>query len=519
MQALIESKGIEAVFDLVGGNNYYQKRSLAIFVTHHIFRSFFVMYYPFLNQPPVFQCKDPNNPGLFYDCTENTGGCAEQILSTNSPSSLVIDLGLYCEMSYVRALAGFMFFLSQNIGSGYFAYLSDKSGRKTSLFYQYLLGGISLLCLGMGSIGPVTYVMFLMLVRGMSSSYSSISLTYLAEVGNQQFAKSATLTVLLTQTFAGISVVLLAYFITSWKVMIICCIAIPTIVVCLTFRLLVETPVYYVVKKDFKSATEVLNKIAQTNEMAVHLQDYIPSPTKIANQIKEKLVEKSVKTWNYLEIIMNNELRKRVIPFSIVKLYLYMAYYGSLFAVSGLGGSIYMNLLIAGVAEGIGYLLSMKAPGYSYDKLLRVSLQISTATGIGFLLIPSISSESSTNYIPLLFQGFLALILRASISFIYGFIYGLGNEMFPAEVRSQSIGISDIFSAMGGMACPFIILFAEKHNLNPLFLFGILGIIPLYASQMIPDVKKPIPGFGEQVEDIEMNYIRMQDEPEQQLKK
>jgi MFS family permease len=511
MQSLLENKGIEAAFELVGGNNYYQKRSLLVLITHHIFRSFFVMYYPFMNQPPVFQCRDPNDPTVFYDCTENTGGCAERIFSPNSPSSLVVDLGLYCEKSYVRTLAGFMFFLSQNIGSGYFAYLSDKSGRRKSLMYSYLLGGVSLVCLGMGSIGPVTYIIFLMLVRGMSSSYSSISLTYLAEVGNQQFAKTATLVVLLTQTSAGISVVVLAFFVTSWKVMIICCIAIPTIVVCLTFRLLFETPVFYLVKKDFKNTMSVLHNIAQVNQMPVKLQDFVPSISEIKNNVKDKIREKSVRTWNYIQIMMDFELRKRVLPYSIVKLYLYMAYYGSLFAVSGLGGNIYMNLLIAGVAEGIGYLMSIKAPGYSYDKLLRVSLQMTTATGIGFLLIPSISSTGS-NFIPLLFQGFLALVLRASISFIYGFIYSLGNELFPGEVRSQSIGISDIFSAMGGMTCPFIIMFAEKNGLNPLFLFGIAGLIPLYASQSLPDPKIPIPGFQEQNEDIEMRYVKMPDQ-------
>jgi len=95
---------------------------------------------------------------------------------------------------------------------------------------------------------------------------------------------------------------------------------------------------------------------------------------------------------------------------------------------------------------------------------------------------------------------------------MYGFIYSLGNDLFPPEVRSQSIGISDIFAALGGMISPFIIMIAEKNQTSPLFLFGVLGFMALLSSKYLPDGKmtsmdeKEDGGNGE---DIEMEYMKI----------
>jgi len=99
--------------------------------------------------------------------------------------------------------------------------------------------------------------------------------------------------------------------------------------------------------------------------------------------------------------------------------------------------------------------------------------------------------------------------MRAALCFIYGFIYGLGNELFPIEVRCQSIGISDIAASMGGMFAPVVILVAETYGLNALFLFGSLGFIALFASHFLP--KDPMNSLEEPDEGVEMNYIKMAD--------
>lgn len=157
-------------------------RAILLIILQHVFRSFFMMYYPYLNLSPTFLCRSPEDPTRFYDCTENTGGCLEKNISPDSPSSLAIDLGLYCEKNYIKSLAGTLFFLGGNIGAGLFSYLSDKKGRKTSLMYSYTCGAIALFLLGTMAMGPFTYILFLMMVGASLNCFCTIALTYVAEI-------------------------------------------------------------------------------------------------------------------------------------------------------------------------------------------------------------------------------------------------------------------------------------------------------------------------------------------------
>jgi len=109
----------------------------------------------------------------------------KQILSPNSPSSLVNDLGFYCERTYIRTLGGSLFFVGGNIGVAIFSYISDRYGRKKSIQYSYLIGSLALFLLGVATTGPLTYILFLMLVWAGMSCYMFLSLIYLSEISSK----------------------------------------------------------------------------------------------------------------------------------------------------------------------------------------------------------------------------------------------------------------------------------------------------------------------------------------------
>jgi len=89
-------------------------------------------------------------------------------------------------------------------------------------------------------------------------------------------------------------------------------------------------------------------------------------------------------------------------------------------------------------------------------------------------------------------------------------MFNVGNDLFPAEVRCQSIGISEICACLGGMVAPYVIVVAEMNGLNPLFLFGSLGFFALSASKYLPETQlKSLDDNAK--EDVEMGYVRMTD--------
>ena len=67
---------------------------------------------------------------------------------------------------------------------------------------------------------------------------------------------------------------------------------------------------------------------------------------------------KPTRSWNYAQILLHPKLKVRVFTFSLVRMYLCMAYFGCIFALSSLGGDIYTNSIIAAIAEGLGYTIS-----------------------------------------------------------------------------------------------------------------------------------------------------------------
>jgi len=142
-----------------------------------------MIYFAFLAQAPTFECT--NEDGSTYDCYEHNGGCIEQRFSKNSPSSLAIDVGLYCDQAYYRSLGSSVFFLGGNIGVAIFSKISDDHGRKPAMVYSYTVGAASLLLLGIATVGPWSYLLFLMMIWGGMSCFLAISLTYISEFSSK----------------------------------------------------------------------------------------------------------------------------------------------------------------------------------------------------------------------------------------------------------------------------------------------------------------------------------------------
>ena len=67
--------------------------------------------------------------------------------------------------------------------------------------------------------------------------------------------------------------------------------------------------------------------------------------------------------------------------------------------------------------------------------------------------------------------------MRGIIAFVWDLCYVYISELFPTVVRSLALGIISAGGTMGSILCPFLITFSKSLNINPLVLFGVIGII------------------------------------------
>ena len=69
---------------------------------------------PFLEQDPVFLCKDPDNPmGPLIRCLTLEEACLDPVVDqVNSPPTITTEFGLYCDNAWKKGLLGTVFFVS-----------------------------------------------------------------------------------------------------------------------------------------------------------------------------------------------------------------------------------------------------------------------------------------------------------------------------------------------------------------------------------------------------------------------
>ena len=143
------------------------------------------MIQPFLNQLPIFICN--NSDGSSFECYEYNGGCDSEILSPNSPNSLVVQFGLYCSSAYLRSLGGTIFFAGGSLGSIILLGLADKIGRKPIMIISYFLGTLGILGLGIFANSYIMYYFFLSLCWFGFDPYFALSTILANESGGEFF--------------------------------------------------------------------------------------------------------------------------------------------------------------------------------------------------------------------------------------------------------------------------------------------------------------------------------------------
>ncbi|EDL09232.1 mCG21878, isoform CRA_c, partial [Mus musculus] len=156
-----------------------------------------------------------------------------------------------------------------------------------------------------------------------------------------------------------------------------------------------------------------------------------------------------------------------------------LVYYSLSFQVGDFGLDIYVTQLIFGAVEMPGRFLSV----LMMEKLGRKWSQLCTLTlaGIMYIIIIFIPGDLPTVVTVLAVVGKFASAAAFTISYVYT------AELFPTIIRQTGMGLVSMFSRVGGIITPLVMLLEQYHQAIPMVIFGSLPIGAGLLCALLPE--------------------------------
>eukprot|EP01016_Furgasonia_blochmanni_P047372 TRINITY_DN6952_c0_g2_i3.p2 TRINITY_DN6952_c0_g2~~TRINITY_DN6952_c0_g2_i3.p2 ORF type:complete len:395 (+),score=46.61 TRINITY_DN6952_c0_g2_i3:223-1407(+) len=341
----------DTALEKVGDAHTYQYRLVFFHSLQNLVISFFFIAIPFLFYPVTFNCERTNEGGEqeIYQCTENNGGCALRNINEElSPNSLTREFDLYCDQAYWRDLPGVLFFFVAGATTLILGYYSDYYGRKWPLFISIFIPGSLVLIASFAS----SYMVFLLCYGfcGFVFPYLIIFYAHINESAGDHFRVSSTIFIDVCFTLGQLIFILFAHFELDWRMLTRYYIAAPTLLCCLTYIWIFESPRYLFAVGKYKEYKQVLLQIANTN--GIWVDDlYIPGETSSTLEAEEFDAKDMV---SYLDLLRFKSLRTITILMCINCIMLNFNYFGLFFTIDKLGPDVALNTFMISLGDVAG---------------------------------------------------------------------------------------------------------------------------------------------------------------------
>lgn len=401
--------------------------------------------------------------------------------------TLVTKLDLVCDDLVLQSVAKMMFFGGVMVGSFVFGLLSDKIGRKKTLYISFILILVSSVTLYWAE--SLEVYIFLRFLVG--AACSGIFLTSYV-IGMEMVGPSMRLWAgtLIHAFFATGQVILagVAYYVRDWRRLQLY-LAIPNVIYLSYYWLIPESPRWLLANGRRKEAEVVLRKAAKVNKVYLREGSFLDDSDMAAATGKVwHLFRSKVMTIRTLVIFFN---------WMVVA----MVYYGLSLNAANLGINVYLDFLLLGLCEFPACVLCILL----FNRLGRKKLHFVFMVVGGLACIATVitkDSESTTIA--------LALIGKTGASGAFASIYVFSAELYPTTVRNAGIGASSCAARIGAMAAPYIadinqLLNSDLGEALPMVIFGSASLVAGLLTLLLPEtVNRHLP---ETIEDAERFHL------------
>ncbi|XP_077987596.1 organic cation transporter protein-like [Glandiceps talaboti] len=470
------------------------------------------MYIPYENENGVCRpssCRQYNNISIaerVQQIDRNSSSCQASVsLPTsecingrsfdiaNHRSSIVTEWDLVCEKSWLREVGRSSIYVGVLVGMLFLAPLSDRYGRKWSIFISIPCNTFFNLCTAFSPTLEVYIISQFFLGCSLVGCYL-VAYSYALEwVGpsKRAFVSSSTV-VFYALAYAALGGI--AYVVRDWRKLSFI-MSLPSVLLLAYFWFLPESPRWLLSRGEVKEAEVIILKAARVNK--ADISPLLPKLGKYyQEECQERLKNGGLQTrrhHGFIDLIRTPNLRRRCLNIFVHWTAISMVYYGVSLNTSSLAGDEYLNFFLAGMVEIPATLASIFFVD-RYGRTITLSLFCIFA-GIGCICCQFIPEDLPSLSIT------IAMIGKMGVAGAFWTSYIFTTELLPTVVRTTGLGAANCFGRIGSILAPFIQLLSSWWKPLPFLIYGGTAILAGLIILLLPDTKgKPLPST---IEDIE----------------
>nr|AKN21556.1 slc22a-8 [Schmidtea mediterranea] len=403
------------------------------------------------------------------------------IYSTQSYGSTAPnEYDLVCDSDYIRSNLKTIFFAGRIFGAVIFGQLSDIIGRLRT----FLIVVVFNLIAGLGlyfSINPIMIGGFLLLQGFSQVGYTLTTFVLGCELVGTSKRKWTGTVLQLFYTAAFILIPLCYWGMQNWRYLALFS-GLPSIFFLSYFFIVYESPRWLLSKGRSKEALIIIEKVGKTNH--IKLSENLKTEI-LKHHESEEYKNDTEKKHSVFDLIKSKSMLLLSLNVWFNWIVNALIYYGIIYNVENLAGSLYLNFILLGLVEIPAYVLNL----LFLDRIGRRNLLIISLWGTG---VACLLSGCVPKYNTVIIAT-IAMIGKLTVTMSYGVVYFYTSELFPTTVRNAAMGVSSMSARIGGTMATPILLLDHYFSPLPMIIFAILSAVAGGLTFKMPETKgKPL---------------------------